>query len=462
MNEKIPIASELEISEEHLAEADPSLRHFRDAANLLPSILSLSEAHVANKIKTKTFIPGVTYIPCTGKVVGVPEALNMVEAALALDLTSTGKWNPIFEKKLSEFLGVKHVTTCNSGSSANLLAVSALMSPSLEERALKPGDEVICSAAGFPTTVNPIMQLGLMPVFVDATIPYYHIDADKILAAVSDKTKAIMLDHTLGNPCDMVMIQEIAERYGLWIINDTCDAMASKYEGQSVGTLGDIGTLSFFPAHTITTGEGGAVYTNSDRLNKIVSSLCNWGKRCVCPPNHDNVCGKRFGWQVGGMPFGYDDKYLFSEMGYNFKMTDAQAACGVAQMDRLPFFLQMRKINFKYLWKALEDLQDHLVLPEATHGSDPSWFCFPITLKHGERLPLMKHLESKKIGTRLMFGGNLTRQPYLIGREFRVSGDLSITDRIMTDSFCLGIYPGITTAMLDYMSGVLHEYFSAR
>ena len=453
MNEKIPIASELEISEENLAEHVD-----RDLSDIQARCHRYVERHRAQK----PFVPGVTYLPCTGKVVGSPEALNMVEAALNLDLTITGKFNPIFEKKLADYIGVKHVMTCNSGSSANLLAVSALMSPTLGERALKPGDEVIVAACGFPTTVNPILQNGLVPVFVDSVLPYYHIDADKILAAVSDKTKAIMLDHTLGNPCDMAKIREIADFNGLWIIEDCCDSLGSKQDGQHVGTFGDIGTLSFYPAHHLTTGEGGAVFTNGDRLSKLLTSLCNWGRHCVCTPNHDNVCGKRFDQQLGSLPYGFDHKYCFSELGYNFKMTDMQAACGVAQMERIAGFHAKRGENFKYLWYRLSVLHDHLLLPRALPGSDPSWFCFPLTLKHGERLPLMKHLEEKRIGTRLLFAGNLTRQPFMAGRNFRVSGDLSTADRIMTDSFCIGLYPGITTEMMDYMSGVLHDYFAER
>jgi len=452
MNEKIPIASELEISEEHLAEHVEIDRELVD-------IQTLCHRYVERRHPPKTFVPGKTYIPASGKVVGAPEALNMVDAALSLDLTIFGKWNAIFEKKLADYIDVKHVMTCNSGSSANLLAVSALMSPSLGDRALKPGDEVIVAACGFPTTVNPILQNGLVPVFVDSVIPYYHIDADKIVAAVSDKTKAIMLDHTLGNPCDMAKIREIADFNGLWIIEDCCDSLGSRQDGQHVGTFGDIGTLSFYPAHHITTGEGGAVFTNSDKLSKILTSLCNWGRHCVCPPNHDNVCGKRFDWQLGSLPYGWDHKYAFAELGYNFKMTDMQAACGAAQMDRMESFHKTRRDNFEYLQGGLDDLWEHLLLPHSLFGSDPSWFCFPLTLRNGERLPLLKHLEEKRIGTRLLFGGNLTRQPYMQDRTFRVSGDLSGADRIMCNSFCIGMFPGLGKPELDYVIEVLHSYF---
>jgi CDP-6-deoxy-D-xylo-4-hexulose-3-dehydrase len=459
MNEK-PIASELEISAEHLAEADPSLRYVRSGPDLLPAILALVDSYVSHKVSAKKFTPGETYIPCTGKMVGVQEALNMVEAAVALDLTSTGKWNPIFEKRLGEYLSTDYVTTCNSGSSANLLAVAALMSPSLGYRALIPGDEVICSAVGFPTTVNPLLQCGLVPVFVDAKLPYYTIDPEKVADAIGPHTKALMLDHTLGNPCDMARIMKIAQEHFLWVINDTCDAMTSKYDGVPVGVLGDLATLSFFPAHTITTGEGGAVYTDNSVLHKIVASISNWGKRCVCPPNHDNVCGKRFGWQVGGMPLGYDDKYLFSELGFNLKMTDMQAACGVAQMERIKWFAETRKTNYTYLRKGLEDLQDVLLLPESLPNSDTSWFCMPLTLLKGERLPLMQYLESKRIGTRLIFAGNLTKQPYLYGKNtYRVSGALDTADRVMSQSFSIGLHPSVTFEMMTWMIKVLHDYF---
>jgi len=459
MNEK-PIASELEITPEHLAEADPSLRHVKGAPDLLPSIMALVDNYVSHRVGDKKFTPGETYIPCTGKMVGVQEAQNMVEAAVALDLTSTGKWNPIFEQKLGEYLTADYVTTCSSGSSANLLAVAALRSPSLGDRALIPGDEVICSAVGFPTTVNPLLQCGLVPVFVDAKLPFYTIDPEKVVAAIGPRTRALMLDHTLGNPCDMRILMGVAQEYYLWVINDTCDAMSSKYDGVPVGMLGDIATLSFFPAHTITTGEGGAVYTDNRALHKLVASISNWGKRCCCPPNHDNVCGKRFGWQLGGMPFGYDDKYLFSELGYNLKMTDMQAACGVAQMERLKGFAETRKINYAYLRKGLEDLQDVLLLPESLPNSDTIWFCMPLTLLKGERLPLMQHLESKRIGTRLIFAGNLTKQPYLHGKNtYRVDRTLNTANRIMNQSFSIGLHPSITFGMMNWMIEVLHDYF---
>ena len=331
--------------------------------------------------REKIFKPGSTRIPPSGKVIGTAELQNMVEASLDGWLT-TGRFNDAFEKRLAEFLGVKHALTTNSGSSANLLAVAALTSPQLGDRALKPGDEVISVAAGFPTTVNPVIQYGMVPVFVDVHIPTYNIDPALIEAAISDKTKAIMLAHTLGNPYNLSEVTRIAKKYNLWLIEDCCDALGSTYDGKPVGTFGDIGTLSFYPAHHITMGEGGAVFTNNDDLKRIIESFRDWGRDCYCAPGKDNTCNKRFCWQLGTLPLGYDHKYTYSHVGYNLKITDMQAALGLAQLDRLPEFIKTRKSNFQYLKNRLARLEEFLILPEATPNSDPSWFGFPITLRN--------------------------------------------------------------------------------
>ena len=407
------------------------------------------------------FLPGTTVIPPSGKVIGGPELHNMVEASLDGWLT-TGRFNEAFERRLAAFLGVKHVLTVNSGSSANLLAFSALTSPSLGDRALRPGDEVIAVAAGFPTTVNPILQFGAVPVFVDVDIPTYNIDASRIEAALGPKTRAIMLAHTLGNPYNLGEIVRIAKKHGLWLIEDCCDALGSTYDGRLVGTFGDIGTLSFYPAHHITMGEGGAVFTNNDDLRRIVESFRDWGRDCYCLPGKENTCGKRFCWKLGNLPFGYDHKYTYSHIGYNLKISDMQAACALAQMDRLEGFIAARKHNFNYLNDRLRSVEEFLILPEATAGSDPSWFGFLLTLRdeaQSRRVDLIEYLDQNKIGTRLLFAGNLTRQPSMVGREFRVSGDLRNTDKIMNDTFWVGVYPGLTEEMLDFVAGKIESYF---
>lgn len=411
----------------------------------------------------KTFKPGSTRIPPSGKVIGATELHNMVEASLDGWLT-TGRFNTAFEKRLAEFLGVKHVLTTNSGSSANLLAFAALTSHQLGDRALKPGDEVISVAAGFPTTVNPIIQYGMVPVFVDVHIPTYNIDPELIEAAISDKTKAIMLAHTLGNPYNLAAVTRIAKKYNLWLIEDCCDALGSTYEGKSVGTFGDIGTLSFYPAHHITMGEGGAVFTNNDDLSRIIESFRDWGRDCYCAPGKDNTCNKRFCQQFGKLPYGYDHKYTYSHVGYNLKISDMQAACALAQMDRLEDFVESRKRNFTFLKERLRSCEEFLILPEATPGSEPSWFGFPITIRQSanvSRVELLKYLDQYKIGTRLLFAGNLTRQPYFEGRTYRISGELTNTDKIMNDTFWIGVYPGLDEEMLDFMIGKIEEFFGA-
>ena len=409
----------------------------------------------------KAFEPGVTVIPPAGKVVGAPEMELMVEASLDAWLT-TGRFNDQFEAKLARMIGVDFLITVNSGSSANLVAFNTLTSPKLGPRAIQPGDEVIGVAAGFPTTVNPIIQFGAIPVFVDVELGTYNIDVTKLEAAISPKTKAIMLAHTLGNPYNLDVIVAICKKYNLWLIEDCCDALGSTYDGKMVGTFGDIGTMSFYPAHHITMGEGGAVFTNNAELKMIAESFRDWGRDCYCPPGKDNTCGKRFCQCFGTLPAGYDHKYTYSHLGYNLKITDMQAACGLAQIDRAAGFIQARKDNFAYLTERLQSCAEFLILPVATENSDPSWFGFPMTLKpeaNVARVDLLTYLDQHKIGTRLLFAGNLTRQPYMIGRNYRVSGDLTNTDRVMNDTFWIGVFPGLTREMLDFTIEKLEAFF---
>jgi CDP-6-deoxy-D-xylo-4-hexulose-3-dehydrase len=409
----------------------------------------------------KAFEPGVTVIPPAGKVVGAPEMELMVHASLDAWLT-TGRFNDQFEAKLAKLIGVDFLITVNSGSSANLVAFNALTSPKLGPRAIQQGDEVIGVAAGFPTTVNPIIQFGAIPVFVDVELGTYNIDVTKLEAAISPKTKAIMLAHTLGNPYNLDVITAICKKYNLWLIEDCCDALGSTYDGKMVGTFGDIGTMSFYPAHHITMGEGGAVFTNNPELKLIAESFRDWGRDCYCPPGKDNTCGKRFCQCFGTLPAGYDHKYTYSHLGYNLKITDMQAACGLAQIDRAPDFIQARKDNFAYLKDRLQSCEEFLILPEATENSDPSWFGFPMTLKpeaNVSRVDLLTYLDQHKIGTRLLFAGNLTRQPYMQGRNYRVSGELTNTDRVMNDTFWIGVFPGLTREMLDFTVLKLEQFF---
>lgn len=420
---------------------------------LREQIIHLVSQYGALASQPIAFEPGKTVIPPAGKVIGAKEMELMVEASLDGWLT-TGRFNEKFETSLANFIGVKHLITVNSGSAANLVAFNTLTSPKLGERAIKPDDEVIGVAAGFPTTVNPVLQFGAVPVFVDVELATYNIDAGKIEAAITSKTKAIMLAHTLGNPYNLDVIVALCKKHQLWLIEDCCDALGSTYNGQLVGTFGDIGTLSFYPAHHITMGEGGAVFTNNNKLKKIAESFRDWGRDCYCAPGKDNTCGKRFGWQLGSLPKGYDHKYTYSHLGYNLKITDMQAACGLAQLDRLEGFVEARKRNFAYLKDRLGNCEEFLILPEATPNSDPSWFGFPLTLRPAanlNRVDMLTYLDQYKIGTRLLFAGNLTRQPYLIGRNYRVSGELTNTDRVMNDTFWIGVYPGLNEAMLDYV-----------
>ncbi|WP_100627193.1 lipopolysaccharide biosynthesis protein RfbH [Algoriphagus formosus] len=429
--------------------------------DLRTQILELVDKYAQEKYAPKDFVPGETVIPPSGKVIGSEELKNMVEASLDGWLT-TGRFNEAFEKKLAEFLGVKFALSVNSGSSANLVAFSTLTSPKLGDRAIQKGDEVISVAAGFPTTVNPAVQFGAIPVFVDVGLATHNINADLIEAAISPKTKAIMLAHTLGNPFNLDKVTEICKKYNLWLVEDTCDALGATYNGQKVGTFGDIGTLSFYPAHHITMGEGGAVFTNNAQLKVIAESFRDWGRDCYCAPGKDNTCGCRFAQQHGDLPFGYDHKYVYSHAGYNLKITDMQAACGLAQLDKLEGFIQKRRENFVYLRNRLESLSEFIHLPEATPNSEPSWFGFPITLKDGcgtERVQLTQYLDQHKIGTRLLFAGNLIRQPYFKGVEYRVVGSLKNTDKTMRDTFWIGLYPGLGSEHFEFVAEKLEEFF---
>ncbi len=416
-------------------------------------ILSLVEEYAQLEFANKKFVPGQTVVPPSGKLIGASELQNMVEASLDGWLT-TGRFNDLFEQKLAKFIGVNYLITVNSGSSANLVAFSTLTSSKLGDRAIQKGDEVIGVAAGFPTTVNPIVQFGAVPVFVDVDPITHNIDATKIEEAITPKTKAIMLAHSLGNPFNLDVVTALCKKHNLWLVEDCCDALGSTYRGKMVGTFGDIGTLSFYPAHHITMGEGGAVFTNNLELKKIAESFRDWGRDCYCPPGKDNTCSKRFGWQLGELPFGYDHKYTYSHLGYNLKITDMQAACALAQLEKAPSFIQARKENYKYLKEQLKSCQEFIQLPEATENSDPSWFGFPITLKENcpvSRVDLTTYLDQNKIGTRLLFAGNLTRQPYMKNMLFRVSGNLKHTDNVMNNTFWIGVQPSLSKEMLDYV-----------
>jgi CDP-4-dehydro-6-deoxyglucose reductase, E1 len=428
---------------------------------LKEQIIHLVSQYGALASQPVPFEPGKTVVPPAGKVIGAKEMELMVEASLDGWLT-TGHFNDKFEARLAKFLGVKHLITVNSGSSANLVAFNTLTSPKLGDRAIQPGDEVIGVAAGFPTTVNPILQFGAVPVFVDVELGTYNIDATKIEAAITGKTKAIMLAHTLGNPFNLDIVVALCKKHHLWLIEDCCDALGATYGSKLIGTFGDIGTLSFYPAHHITMGEGGAVFTNNYDLKQIAESFRDWGRDCYCAPGKDNTCNKRFCWKLGKLPQGYDHKYTYSHLGYNLKITDMQAACGLAQMDRLEGFIEARKRNFAYLKNRLKSCEEFIIMPEATPNSDPSWFGFPMTLRPAanvDRVDLLTYLDQNKIGTRLLFAGNLTRQPYMIGRSYRVSGELVNTDRVMNDTFWIGLYPGLSQEMLDFSAEKIQTFF---
>ena len=427
-------------------------------------IADLVEEFAQQRYQPQSFQAGHTVVPPSGKVLGATELQYMVDAALDGWLT-TGRFNEQFEESLAQFLGVKHLITVNSGSSANLVAFSALTSPKLGAKTIKKGDEVIGVAAGFPTTVNPIVQFGAIPVFVDVDLDTHNVNADLIEAAITPKTKAIMLAHTLGNPFNLAKVKALCEQYDLWLIEDCCDALGAKYDGKVVGSWGDIATLSFYPAHHITMGEGGAVFTNNEELIQIAESFRDWGRDCFCKPGCDNTCRARFNMQMGTLPQGYDHKYTYSHLGYNLKISDMQAACGLAQLERLPGFIEKRNANFVYLKKRLASLTDFIDLPEATPNSEPSWFGFPFTIKQNsgfKRVDLTKYMDQCKIGTRLLFAGNLTRQPYFLDVEYRIVGDLTNTDIVMNQTLWVGIYPALDEEHLDYIAESLEAFFGVK
>ena len=429
--------------------------------NDIPEIESFVKKTLNKQKKKLPFVPGETLIPPSGKLIGYEEVKNMVMASFDGWLT-TGRFNSEFQKKLSAFLGVKHLITVNSGSSANLVAFSSLTSHLHKDRAIKPGDEVISVAAGFPTTVNPIFQNGAVPVFVDIKLPTYNIDEELIEEAITKKTTAIMLAHTLGNPFNLNKIGEICKKYNLWLIEDNCDALGSRYNNQFTGTFGDVATLSFYPAHHITMGEGGAIFTNNSRIKRVSESFRDWGRDCYCEPGVENTCKKRFEWQLGKLPFGYDHKYIYSHIGFNMKITDMQAACGLGQLNKLEQFIEKRKKNVIFLKNELKELENEILLPEAEKNSDPSWFGFPITIKSNstfKRKDLINHLTNNKIGTRLLFGGNLTKQPAYLNKKFRIGSELKNTDLIMSNTFWVGIQPAIGEEELNFIAKSIKQFF---
>jgi CDP-4-dehydro-6-deoxyglucose reductase, E1 len=422
-------------------------------------ILGMVEEYASIAHAEQAFVPGKSPVHVTGKVYGASDLRSLVDASLDFWLT-TGRYNATFEQRLARVLGVRSVLTTNSGSSANLLACTALTSPLLGKEAVRAGDEVITVAAGFPTTVNPSLVNGLVPVFVDIDIPTYNANTALVEEAISDRTRVIMMAHTLGNPFDLGAITRLAREHDLWLVEDCCDALGSLYEGRLCGTFGDVGTLSFYPAHQITMGEGGAVFTSHALLRRALMSIRDWGRDCWCDPGMENTCGKRFSWNLGALPAGYDHKYTYSHLGYNLKITDMQAAVGVSQLDHLTGFIAARRRNFQRLRDGLQDLQEFLVLPEPTKGASPSWFGFLITVREEapfSRSQLVEGLEHRHIATRNLFAGNLLRQPYMSGRNYRVVGNLKNTDRVMNQTFWIGVYPGLSDAHIDYMIETLHD-----
>lgn len=423
------------------------------AEQLRAQILALVAEYAAEAFPPKEFIPGESPVPVSGRVFDAEDIQTLVDSSLDFWLT-TGRFAHQFEIEFARFFKMRHALLVNSGSSANLLALTALTSPALKEKQLKPGDEVITVATGFPTTVNPIFQNNLTPVFVDVDIPTYNIDTSQLEAALSDRTRAVMIAHTLGNPFDLDSVTAFCKKHDLWLVEDCCDAVGAQYNNQPVGRFGDVATVSFYPAHHITMGEGGAVLTDKPKLKKIIESFRDWGRDCWCAPGKDNTCGKRYDWELGELPAGYDHKYTYSHIGYNLKATDMQAAVGVSQLKKLPQFIETRRANFDYLYERLSELDEFFLLPQATHNSTPSWFGFPIYVRPEApftRDEVVRHLEANKIGTRLLFGGNLIRQPAYRGMSYRVVGDLSGSDEVMHRVFWIGVYPGLNQTMLDYI-----------
>ncbi|CAM4332464.1 lipopolysaccharide biosynthesis protein RfbH [Paenibacillus alkaliterrae] len=433
----------------------------QSAEELREIILELSRQYYKLRWPDHDFRPGHDIIPVSGKVFDDEELYHLLDSSLDFWLTS-GRYARRFEDEFARFMGTRYALLTNSGSSANLLALSALTSPALGERRLMPGDEVITVAAGFPTTVNPIVQNGLVPVFLDVNSSTYNIDTTLLEQAISTRTKAIMIAHTLGNPFDLDEVLRISRKHRLWLIEDACDAVGSTYRGKPVGSFGDLATVSFFPAHHITMGEGGAVLTSRPQLKKLVESFRDWGRDCWCEPGKDNTCGKRFDWKLGDLPRGYDHKYTYSHIGYNLKLTDMQAAIGVAQLKKLPAFIKRRRDNFRLLSDALEPLGDVLLLPEPTAKSEPSWFGFPITVRSHSpitRDQLVSYLEASRIATRYLFAGNLLRQPAYRDVKYKTIGELKNTDNILNHTFWIGLYPGLTEEMLHYVIGNLFQAF---
>lgn len=432
----------------------------KQADKIRSEILALTREYHALAFGGQKFVESKTHVPCSGRVFDADDIENLVDSALDFWLTS-GRFAKRFENDFAQFFGLRHAALVNSGSSANLLALCSLTSPELGRRRLRPGDEVITVAAGFPTTVNPIIQNQLVPVFVDVTVPTYNVDVSQLELALCDRTRAVMLAHTLGNPFDLSTVKRFTQRHNLWLIEDCCDAVGALYEDRLVGTFGDLATMSFYPAHHITMGEGGCVLTNDAKLMKLVESFRDWGRHCWCKPGKDNTCGKRFDWQAGSLPCGFDHKYTYSHIGYNLKVTDMQAAIGIAQIKKLPGFIEKRRQNFQLLYESLHDLQEFLILPEPTAGSEPSWFGFPIAVRTDApftRKELLRHLEQCNIGTRLLFGGNLIHQPAYKDIAYRKVGELPNSDFVMNQVFWVGVYPGLTRAMIDYMAESLRKY----